>query len=79
MKTLPALTGVYLQQFYSKVLGLQDVQSFAFYLRRIGTAIAVSLLVHRFFEVPARKRLKGFLTKHAQPAIAVAGHESAQP
>ena len=76
---LQAPLKMYLQQFYSKVLGLQDVQSFAFYLPLVGTAIVVSLLVHRFFEVPARKRLQGFWTKHAQPAVAVAGHGSAQP
>jgi peptidoglycan/LPS O-acetylase OafA/YrhL len=76
---LQAALKTYVQQFYSKVLGMHDVQSLEFNLSFLLIAIVVSLLAHRFFEVPARKRLKDFLTKHAQRAVAVAGHRSAQP
>lgn len=75
---LQAPLKMYLQQFYSKVLGVQNVSSASFYVPLILLAIVVSLLVHRFFEVPARTRVKAFLSKRSKPAIGAATHPSSE-
>lgn len=58
---------VYLQQVYSKVLGL-GVESPAFYGPLIVFTIAISLLVHRAFELPARTKLQTFFARRFQQA-----------
>jgi peptidoglycan/LPS O-acetylase OafA/YrhL len=56
---------VYLQQVYSKVLGV-NVESLAFYGPLLVVAISVSLLVHRAFELPAKTKLQAFFARRFQ-------------
>jgi peptidoglycan/LPS O-acetylase OafA/YrhL len=67
----------YLQQVYSKVLGA-SVESLTFYVPLVAVTIAISLLVHRTFELPARTWLQAFFAKRFQHSTIPAAQGSSE-